>query len=76
MDFGTALQNLIDHTGDKDSSIDAIFEEVEPLCRTATDGGTDAETTLWDWLYNGEYDPTNTPESLASEWDNLGQYNE
>lgn len=77
MDLKTALQNLVNHEGDKDASINVIYEEVEPLCKTATaSGGTDAETNLWDWLYNGDYDLTNTPESLAAEWDELGQYNE
>lgn len=53
----------------------AICEEVEPLCKTNTGDGTSETTSLYDWIYEGSYTGSETPKSIASEWDSLSDYN-
>jgi hypothetical protein len=60
----------------KGKSLDAlrvVFDAVEPLCKTRTDGNDGAETTLWEWLECGQYHASDTPQSIAAEWDALSQ---
>ena len=45
-----------------------IIDAVQPLCQTATHPN-DGTTTLTDWISAGSFDGTETPESLAAEWD-------
>lgn len=72
----TSLQALIDNDGydmllsggrsknvNRHSElIDALYADVEPLCKTNTEN-------LWDWLYEGEYTEGDTIEYIAAEWD-------
>lgn len=53
--------------------IDAIYNAVRPLCNTETDGNGGNETTLYEWLESGEYHKSDTPQSIAAEWDNLNE---
>jgi len=73
MDFQTAINTLASKSfEDKTELIDAIYTFVEPLCATDTEGEGDT-TQLWDWLYSGDYYGNETPESIASEWDELSE---
>lgn len=56
----------------KEWLVDQLCNDVMPLCETHTmgEGGT---TTLWDWLYEGDYSGDETAESLAAEWDELSE---
>jgi hypothetical protein len=53
------------------AAIQAIHDDVEPLCKTRTDGNGGNETTLYDWLASGEYCTSDTAQSIADEWDAL-----
>ena len=58
-----------------DAAIQAIYDAVEPLCKTETDGHGGETTTLWEWLsQTGGYHGDETPASIAAEWDNLAHY--
>ena len=46
------------------------YDETEKLCKTPTDGKDGAETTLSDWMREGEWQ-TMTPAEMAAEWDGL-----
>ena len=72
MEFKQAVTQMTQY--DKsDEAVTAIFDAVEPLCKTSTDGG-DGETPLWDWLAaTGGYTGSETPDSIAVEWDSLFQ---
>lgn len=52
----------------RNMTTDEIVAAVAPLCGTAT-FTNDVSTTLHDWIANGSFDGTETPESLAAEWD-------
>jgi hypothetical protein len=68
MEFKQALEKAID--GQRVHAIfQAIHDAVAPLCKTTTDGNGGEETTLLDWLESGQYNDTDTPESIAEEWD-------
>lgn len=49
-----------------------VYEAVESLCKTATDGGENAETTLEEWMRAGNWQ-TMTPAEIAAEWDALSE---
>lgn len=55
--------------------IDQLNDLVDPLCKTDTHNSEslDENTRLWDWLYEGDYSGSETPESLAAEWDELSE---
>jgi len=72
--FRNAIKNLVNNTGNRDANIQVIFDEVEPLCKTQTDFDG-AETSLMDWLSDGQYHLTDTPKSLAEEWDEVNNPN-
>jgi len=70
MTFRQAIRKLA--RGEKTrAAIRAVFDAVEPLCRTRTDGNGGEETELWEWLESGEYHTDDTPQQLAAEWDAL-----
>ena len=70
MTFKQAVKQMA--TGEKsDEAIQAIYDTVEPKCKTSTDG---ENTTLWDWLSEtGGYTGKETPTSMAREWDDLNK---
>lgn len=45
---------------------------VESLCRTSTDGNNGTETTLADWMVEGEWESP-TAQEIADEWDELSE---
>lgn len=47
-----------------------IYEATESLCKTATDGNNGTETTLEEWMREGNWQ-TMTPAEMAAEWDDL-----
>jgi len=73
MNFKQAVKQMA--TGEKsETAIQAIFDAVEPKCKTSTDGDNGETTTLWDWLSEtGGYHGTETPASIAREWDKLSE---
>ena len=72
MEFKQAVEQMA--TGEKsDEAIQAIHDAVEPLCKTDTQG-ENGTTPLWDWLSEtGGYHGTETPASIAREWDSLSE---
>jgi len=76
MTFQQAVKHLAGNDGTyntrtSDPAIQVVFDAVEPLCKTATDGNDGNETTLFDWLLEGAYHTSDTPQSIADEWDEL-----
>jgi len=73
MNFKQAVKQMA--TGEKsETAIQAIFDAVEPKCKTSTDGDNGETTTLWDWLSEtGGYSGKETPTSIAREWDSLSE---
>jgi len=73
MTFKQAVKQMA--TGEKtDEAVQAIFDAVEPKCKTSTDGDNGETTTLWDWLSEtGGYTGRETPTSIAREWDKLSR---
>jgi len=73
MNFKQAVNQMA--TGEKtDEAVQAIFDAVEPKCKTSTDGDNGETTTLWDWLSaTGGYNGKETPTSVAREWDQLSE---
>jgi hypothetical protein len=60
--------------GDREGLVSQLYWIVEPLCKTSTGStGTDEDTSLYDWLYNGDYTGNETAESIAAEWDSLNE---
>lgn len=49
-----------------------VYEATEALCKSATDGGKDHDTTLYDWMLSGDWE-TMTPAQMASEWDSMSE---
>ena len=71
MEFIQAVKAMSEYNV-SDAAIRAIYDEVEPLCKTTTDGNDGQETTLWDWLSEtGGYTGNETPDGIAQEWDDL-----
>lgn len=73
--FEIALQKLVE-SGTEEITISEFsnfYEEIKSFCKTETEGGDNADTTLYDWLEAGDYRGDETPESLAEEWDDLGE---
>lgn len=72
--FKTAIKRLATNpTKNRERLVDVINAAVEPLCKTNTynDEGSDAHTHLQDWIAEGDFTGDETPNSIASEWDNL-----
>lgn len=60
--------------GPDSDAIEVINAAVEPLCTTDANNNADSsETRLCDWIADGCYDGTETPESIAAEWDALSE---
>jgi len=73
MKFQDAVKAMANYEK-SDAAIQAIYDAVEPLCKTATDGNNGDATTLQDWLREtGGYTGNETPESISQEWDELSE---
>lgn len=73
MNFKQAVAQMVEGNN-SDDVVQVIFDEVEPLCKTSTDGNGGETTHLWDWLREtGGYTGKETPQSIASEWDSLSE---
>lgn len=53
-------------------TFDQAYDETEQLCKTPTTGNNGKETTLADWMREGDWQNM-TPAEMAAEWDELGQ---
>ena len=53
-------------------NFEQVYAATEALCKTATDGNNGSETTLGDWMTEGEWQ-TMTPAEMAAEWDALSE---
>lgn len=61
---------LDDPTEPKDNLINWLYQDVVPLCEEETDDNDD-HTGLWQWLDERSYSGTETPESLAADYDKM-----
>lgn len=57
----------------KQERIAQLTADVAELCKTETN--PDEGTTLYEWLYEGSFDGTESLQSLADEWDEIEQEN-
>jgi hypothetical protein len=67
MMFDQALQIMVNGTDDGDQKYEAIMA-IENAVREASVVG-DPDSSLQDWIAAGQYKLTDTPESIAEEWD-------
>lgn len=67
MSFQEALQILANRTDDSDKRYDAVMV-IELAVKDASEYG-DPDSSLQDWVSAGQYELTDTPESIAAEWD-------
>lgn len=67
MTFQQALNILVNGTDDSDERYEAVMA-VELAVKDASEVG-DPDSSLQDWISAGQYKLTDTPESVASEWD-------
>lgn len=65
-DFGKAIADLVNGRGDRHYNVMIVYGSVEDFCQTETDDG---ETSLFDWLDAGVFHLSDTPESIAADWD-------
>jgi hypothetical protein len=49
-----------------------VYEATAALCKTSTDGNNGQETTLADWMQEGDWQNM-TPADMAAEWDELSE---
>lgn len=59
----------------KNTNFNQTYNETESLCKTETDGNNGKETTLADWMREGNWQEM-TPAEMAQEWDELSEDNE
>ncbi len=67
MTFKQALKILVNGTNDSDERYEAV-QVVELAVKEASEYG-DPDSSLQDWISAGQYKLTDTPESIAAEWD-------
>ncbi len=67
MTFQQALNILVTGTDDSDERYEAVMV-VELAVKDASEVG-DPDSSLQDWISAGRYEMTDTPESIAAEWD-------
>lgn len=73
MNFKQAVAQMVEGNN-SDDVVQVIFDAVEPLCKTSTDGNGGETTYLWDWLREtGGYTGSETAKSIAREWDSLSE---
>lgn len=67
MTFQQALEIMVNGTEDSDLKYEAV-QVIELAVRDASEYG-DPDSSLQDWISAGQYRMTDTPESIAEEWD-------
>ena len=67
MTFQQALSIMVNGTDDSDKRYQAV-QVIESEVRDASEVG-DPDSSLQDWIAAGQYKLTDTPESIAAEWD-------
>ncbi|HMT20458.1 MAG TPA: hypothetical protein PKE20_04305 [Promineifilum sp.] len=67
MTFRQALNILVNGTDDSDEQYEAV-QVIELAVKDASEVG-DPDSSLQDWISGGQYKMTDTPESIAAEWD-------
>jgi len=67
MTFQQALEIMVNGTGDSDLQYEAV-QVIEAAVSEASEYG-DPDSSLQDWISAGQYKLTDTPESIAAEWD-------
>lgn len=67
MNFEQALKIMVNGTDDSDERYEAV-QVIELAVKDASEVG-DPDSSLQDWISAGQYKLTDTPESIASEWD-------
>lgn len=65
MTFQQALKIMV--AGDSDQCYEAVQVIEAAVCEASEYG--DPYSSLQDWISAGQYKPTDTPESIAAEWD-------
>lgn len=67
MSFQQAINIMVNGTEDSDQHYQAI--QVIEMEVAAVSGFGDPDSSLQDWIAAGQYKLTDTPESIAVEWD-------
>lgn len=67
MTFQQALEIMVNGTDDGDLRYEAV-QAIELAVCDASEYG-DPDSSLQDWISAGQYKLTDTPESIAAEWD-------
>lgn len=67
MTFQQALEIMVNGTEDSDKRYKAV-QVIELAVKEASEYG-DPDRSLQDWISAGQYKLTDTPESIAAEWD-------
>lgn len=67
MTFQEALNVMVNGTDDSNESYEAI-QVIESEVAAVSEYG-DPDSSLQDWIAAGQYKLTDTPESIAAEWD-------
>ena len=67
MTFQQALEIMVNGSDDSDEKYEAV-QVIELAVSEASETG-DPDSSLQDWISAGRYELTDTPESIASEWD-------
>lgn len=67
MTFQQALEIMVNGTESSDQSYQAI-QVIESEVLAVSEYG-DPDSSLQDWISAGQYKLTDTPESIAAEWD-------
>lgn len=67
MTFKQALTIMVNGTDDSDKRYEAVQVIESEVCAASEYG--DPDSSLQDWIAAGQYKPTDTPESIAAEWD-------
>ncbi len=67
MTFQQALEIMVNGADDSDQRYDAVMVIESAVCDASEYG--DPDSSLQDWISAGQYKLTDTPESIAAEWD-------
>lgn len=67
MKFETALKIMVTGAGNSDQRYEAVQVIEAAVCDVSQVGNPDS--SLQDWISAGQYKMTDTPESIAAEWD-------
>jgi hypothetical protein len=67
MNFQQALEIMVNGSDDSDKKYKAV-QVIELAVSEASEHG-DPDSSLQDWISAGQYKLTDTPESIAAEWD-------